>query len=122
MQTCLEKRGIDARQEQIIRNDYNRNDVYSETHPNALSNGDVKGKGTGSGGHLFSIPDCNKPSTINYSNFNTDGGGGLYDIEGRNGVGGRNFLMNISKYNKENQYGAHLIDTSANVADGQIRI
>lgn len=122
MQTCLEKKGIDSRNETIVRNDYNKTDEYSETHKDALSDGDVLGKGTGHGGHIHTTPDCNKPSAINYSTFDTNNGGGLYDIEGRNGKGGRNFLMNISKYNSENEYGAHMIDTRANLADGQIII
>ena len=122
MQTCLEKKGIETRNETIIRNDYNKTDIYSDTHKDALSDGDIKGKGTGFGGHTHSVPDCNKPSSINYSTFDTENGGGLYDIEGRNGKGGRNFLMNISKYNSENEYGVHIIDTSANLADGQIII
>lgn len=122
MQTCLEKKGIESRNETIIRNDFNKTDVYSETHPDAISDGDVNGKGTGFGGHLHSIPDCNKPSSINYGAFSTENGGGLYDIEGRNGKGGRNFLKNISKYNSENEYGAHMVDTRANLADGQIII
>ena len=122
MQTCLEKKGIDARHEQIVRNDYNISDEYSATHPDALSDGDAQGKGTGHGGHTYSIPDCTKPTVINYSNFDTENGGGLYDIEGRNGIGGRNFLLTINKYNREDEYGAHLVDTSLNVADGQIRI
>jgi hypothetical protein len=57
---------------------------------------------------------------IDYSNFNTDEGGGLYDIKGRNEIGGRERLMAISIYNKDNQYGPALVDTSLNVADGQI--
>lgn len=121
MQTCLEKRGIPARASALTRNDYNIHDQYSETHPDALSNGDPQGKGTGNGGHTHSVPDCNLPtSMINYSNFDTDGGGGLYDIKGRNEVGGRERLMAISIFNKENQYGPALVDTSLNVADGQI--
>ncbi len=122
MQTCLEKKGIEKRQETIVRNDYNRNDEYSSTHPDAISDGDPQGKGTGAGGHTWSTPDCNKPGSISYSNFDTENGGGQYDIEGRNGVGGRNFLMNISVYNREHEYGPTLVDTSANVADGQIRV
>lgn len=122
MQTCLEVKGIEARNEALVRNDYNRNDEYSSRHPNALSDGDVKGKGTGHGGHVHSVPDCKKPSAIDYSQFDTTNGGGQYDIEGRNGVGGRTFLQNISLYNENFEYGAHLVDTSANVADGQIRI
>ena len=73
------------------------------------------------GGHTFSIPDHTKPTSISYSNFDTVNGGGLYDIEGRNGVGGRNFLQTISKYNRENQYGKNAVDTSANLADGQVK-
>ena len=122
MQTCLEKKGIDARHEQIVRNDYNISDEYTATHSDAISNGDPQGKGTGHGGHTYSIPDCTKPTGINYSNFDTENGGGQYDIEGRNGIGGRDFLMTISKYNRENEYGASLVDTSLNVADGQIRV
>lgn len=122
MQTCLEKKGIEVRNETLVRNDYDRTDEYSVAHKNALSNGDVKGKGTGHGGHTHSVPDCTKPSGIDYSNFDTEHGGGLYDIEGRNGVGGRNFLKNISVYNETFEYGPNLVDTSANVADGQIRI
>ena len=47
-------------------------------------------------------------------------GGGLYDIEGRNGVGGRNFLMNISKYNANNEYGVNSVDTSANLRTSKL--
>lgn len=49
MQSCLEKRGIEERHIEIIRSDYNIEDQYGSTHKNALSNGDVKGKGTGHG-------------------------------------------------------------------------
>ena len=120
MQTCLEKKGIEARGEALVRNDYNGIDEYSVLHSDALSNGDPNGKGTGIGGHTHSTPDCSRPSSIDYSNFDTMNGGGLYDIEGRNGVGGRNFLMNISKYNATHEYGVNSVDTSANI--GQVRI
>ena len=61
---------------------------------------------------------------MDYSNFDTESSniGGSYDINGRNGVGGRNFLKTISIYNEENQYGPNLIDTTANEQDGQIII
>ena len=122
MQTCLEVKGIESRNNLITRNDYTRNEEYSAIHPDALATGDPQGKGTGHGGHLHSIPDCTAPSTINYSNFDTENAGGLYDIEGRNGVGGRNFLKNISMFNEANQYTLNYVDTTANVADGQIVI
>ena len=51
MQSCLEKKGIEARNKTLVRNDYNRNDEYNPMHPDALSNGDPLGKGTGHGGH-----------------------------------------------------------------------
>ena len=124
-QTCLEKVGIEKRHDTIVRNDYNIEDQYSQIHKDALSDGDPLGKGSGHGGHTHYIPDCTKPSSMmDYSNFDTNANniGGSYDINGRNGVGGRNFLKTISLYNEENQYGPNLVDTTANVQDGQIII
>jgi len=120
-QTCLEKKGIEARHETLIRNDYNSSDEYSAQHKDAISDGDPLGKGTGHGGHGHWLPDCSKGQTmIDYSNFDTENGGGLYDIEGRNGKGGRNWLKNISLYNENDQYGPNSVDTTANQLDGQI--
>ena len=124
-QTCLEKVGIEKRHDTIVKNDYNIEDQYSQLHKDALSDGDPLGKGSGHGGHTHYVPDCNKPSSMmDYSNFDTESSniGGSYDINGRNGVGGRNFLKTISIYNEENQYGPNLIDTTANGQDGQIII
>jgi hypothetical protein len=119
-QTCLEKRGMEERHEEITRSDYNIENQYGPTHPDAISDGDAQGKGTGHGGHTHFLPDCTKPTTtINYSNFDSENGGGYYDIEGRNGISGRKRALAISLYNKEIQYGPTLVDTSANVADGQ---
>lgn len=123
MQSCLEKRGMEERHAEIVRSDYNIEDQYSSTHPDALSNGDPQGKGTGHGGHTHFLPDCNKPTgTIDYSNFDTTQGGGQYDIEGRNGIGGRDYSLAVSMYNKENMYSASLISTDKNVADGQFQV
>lgn len=123
MQTYLEKTGIEKRNETIVRNDYNKSEEYSSTHPDAVSNGDPLGKGTMHGGHTYSIPHQTESKGIDYRNFDTENGGGQYDIEGRNGVGGRIFLKNISLYNENRQYGIDVVpDTSENVADGQIRI
>ena len=124
-QSCLEQKGIERRQIERVRSDYNPSDVYNENHPDALSDGDAWGKGSGNGGHGFSIPDCNKPQTMmDYSNFDThsENIGGYYDINGRDGIGGRTYLKNISLYNEENQYGINSVDTSANIEDGQIVI
>lgn len=123
MQSCLEKRGIDERNTEIVRSDYNINDPYSATHPDALSNGDAQGKGSGHGGHTAWLPDCTKPTTmINYSNFDTSPDsniGGCYDVNGRNGISGRKLAMTSSMYNSNYQYGAALIDTTLNQNDGQ---
>ena len=122
-QTCLEKKGIEARHENIPRNDYNSTDEYSALHKDALSDGDPLGKGTGHGGHGHWLPDCSKGQTmIDYSNFDTENGGGLYDIEGRNGKGGRNWSKNISLYNENDQYGPNSVDTTANQLEGQVII
>lgn len=115
MQTYLEKKGIELRKEIGTKNDYNKEDVYSANHEDATS-ASGKGKGTGHGGHTHVIPDFNKPDAIDYSTFNTSLGGNALDVESRE------FLTTISKYNKENEYGAHSVNTSANLADGQIII
>ena len=120
-QTCLEKQGINARHEQTVRSDYNIEDQYSATHKDAVSDGDALGKGTLAGGHTHWLPSCDGTANnrINYSNFDTANGGGLYDIDGRNGIGGRKRALASSLYNQEAQYGATSVDTTANVNDGQ---
>ena len=123
-QSTLEVKGIEKRHEELIRSDYNKGDFYSESHEDALSNPEDEkkalGKGTGSGGHQHYIPDHSKPSTLfNYSNLDTSRGGGAYDIHGRNEQGGRNRLVKINLYNKDNAYGPNSVDTSLNIEDGQ---
>lgn len=115
-QTCLENNGIEERNSEIIRNEYNQYNEYNVTHENAISDGDKKGKGNGSNGHTHYLPDCNKPKTMmDYSNFDTfSDAGNIYDINGRNDIGGRNKNVSMSKYNKDYQYGAHLINTNNN--------
>ena len=52
---------------------------------------------------------------MDYSNFDTfSEAGNIYDINGRNDIGGRKKNIMMSKYNADNQYGAHLINTSKN--------
>ena len=95
------------------RNDYGKNDPYNEMHPDTIwdegnTNPDGKplGKGSGSGGHKFSIPDQSIPSDLIVPQIDTENGGGSHDIWGRKEFeSGRNYLQNISLYNKENQYG-----------------
>jgi hypothetical protein len=122
-QTCLEKRGIDARHTQTVRSDYNIEDQYGPTHSDALSNGDAQGKGANHGGHSHFLPDCTKPvGQIDYSNFATspsDQIGGKYDIDGFNDHPGRKVQMARSLYNYEDSYGPTSVNTEANQNDGQ---
>lgn len=121
--SCLEVRGTEERENEIQRSDYNKNEEYSATHKDAISDGDPLGKGTQSGGHTHWLPDCTKPTgLIDYSNFNTLEGGGEYDIKGREGIGGRERAINQSMYNAANPYGADLIKTDANIQAGQFFI
>lgn len=78
--TKLEQLGDQFRVDNIIKNTYLNSDgkQYSGIHPNALSDGDVKGKGTGS----------------NADRLNTSQGGGIEDIEKRNEL----VAKNESKY------------------------
>lgn len=130
-QTCLETRGITARKEQITRNVYtnaSQDKMYGPTHSDAMATGDIKGKGRGGSGHLAWTPDCTKDThTIDYSNFNTvstdsEPIGGLYDIEGREGIGGRRRAVVRSLYSREKPYGLNLISTEMNQAEGQVVI
>lgn len=118
-QSRLESEAIDKRHELEVISDYQKNtNEYSEQHEDALSNGDPQGKGTGiSMG--YSIPGQTTNKGINYANIATNSGGGLYDIEGRNGIGGRKYLETINMYNSENSYGVDSVDTSKNAAEGQ---
>jgi hypothetical protein len=123
-QSRLEEVGIEERQKEIIRSDYNKTDKYSENHKDAISNPSDKtkylGKGTQNGGHQHYVPDRTKSTTsYNYDSLNTNGGGGAYDIHGRNEKGGRDRLIKINLYNKENSYGINSVDTELNISDGQ---
>ena len=74
-------------------------------------------------GHSHWLPSCDKPTTtIDYSNFDTLNGGGLYDIEGRNDIGGRKKAMVSSLYNPEYQYGSNLVNTEENLRQGQYQV
>lgn len=129
-QTRLEQEGIDKRNETMRGNVFysvkEAEKNYSDKHDTARTHDDDKhilGKGTGHGGHTYVVPGESKSKTmINKSNFDTENGGGAYDIHGRNNVGGRNFLKKISKYGPDKQYGIGSIDTSANIEEGQYRI
>ena len=126
-QSALESKGMEERHREIIRSDYSKNDMYSDSHIDAISdpNDETKalGKGTNSGGHQHYAPDFSKPSTlINYSNLDTSNGGGSYDIHGRNEQSGRNRLLGYNIYSKDNAYGPNSVDTNENLKDGQYSI
>ena len=123
MQSKLEKVSLDERKNETLKSEYNIEDQYSAKHNDALTSGDKKGKGTGHGGHTHFLPDQSKTSTtIDYSNFDTENGGNSYDIDGRNNIGGRKKALAASLYNKDYQYGAHLIDTEENQRNGQFSL
>lgn len=118
-QSCLEILSIEERHEEIIRNDYTREDPYSATHPDALATGDWQGKGTGAGGRQHSIPDCTSfmgTSTFAFDDFDTapsSNAGNDTDNQKRN----ESFVRSL--YTAENNYYDRQLDTSANVREGQ---
>lgn len=122
MQSKLEKIANEERKTETLKSNYNINDQYSPTHSNAKSDGDMKGKGTNHGGHTHFLPSTNASPTIDYSNFDTENGGNLYDIEGRNNISGRKRALASSLYNKDYSYGAHLINTEENQRNGQFSL
>lgn len=93
---------------------------YNEDHSDAKqSDGNPLGKGTGVSMGVAPLPGESTNTGISRKYIDTDNGGGSYDIHGKNGVGGRNYLMTMRKYNKENEYGEDSVDTSANILEGQ---
>ncbi len=124
-QSALEKRGIEERNTEIVKNDYQRlTDEYSAANEDAISDPSQQdkplGKGTKHGGHTYYLPDKNKSTTeMNYSNFDTFNGGGSYDIYGKDNEGGRKRLVNINLYSASNSYGVDSVDTTLNQEDGQ---
>ena len=116
-QSCLEIVSMKARQEQIVRSDYTAQDPYSAQHPDALAGDDKRGKGTQSGGMRHWKPDCssyNGTSQCRYDDFDTGGNAGnKTDRKTRQDALGR------SKYSVEKPYSATMVDTAANVREGQ---
>ena len=75
MRSCLEIVSMDERHEELLKNEYNPDNEYTRSHPDALNidNGDDKrGKGTGSSGHSHWLPDCTGQWNYHYFNFDTD--------------------------------------------------
>lgn len=122
MRSCLEIVSMDERHRELLKNEYNPDNEYSDKHPNArnINEGDdSRGKGTGSSGHGHWLPDCTgELGIINYSNFDTD----VHDNAGnRADNDARNIALTRSKYNRDAQYSADLVDTSMNVDEGQYK-
>ena len=118
-QSNLEKEGIEKRNELSAISDYQKvTNEYSESHPDAKSDGDPQGKGTGIP-MGYSVPGESTSKGISYKNMDTAKGGGLYDAEGRNRVGGRVYLQGINMHSQGNSYVPDSVDTSNNVAEGQ---
>lgn len=122
-QTRLEQEGIQARKDQTIKNDFNRNgEIYNEESEFALSHDDEShplGKGSGHGGHTHVTPNRKANKSIDRGQIDTENGGGSYDIYGINKVGGRKYSTMINLYNSDYEYNEDSIDTSINVEDGQ---
>ena len=121
MQSCLEVRSMEERHEEIVRNDYNRENIYTELHPNARSTGDSKGKGTGHpGGMKVLRPNCSGVlNVIDYSNYDT----AISSEPGNNTDNeARNKALVRSLYNMDKKYSAELIDTSSNIREGQYSV
>ncbi len=105
------------RHEEIARNDYNSIDQYNKNHPDALSNGDAQGKGSGHQGHTHWLPNCNgELGVIDYRNFDTDIESNIGNC---NDVAMRMRSLARSLYNHNTVYGETLIDRSNNIAEGQ---
>ena len=123
-QSRLEQEGLNIRKELLTKNDFNRTtDVYSEEHDKSKTHNDELhplGKGTGHGGHTHTVPNRKLSKTaIDRSQFDTENGGGSYDIYGYNNAGGRTRLLSINLYNANKQYNENSIDTTSNIEDGQ---
>ena len=139
-QSRLENIGITKRDELVTKNDYANNKVgeeYSESHKDALADGDPKGKGSGiSMGYAVADPDSfsvdktgMRSQRINYSNLITHESqtriiGGDYDRNGRSDLSrsGRRQLQDMNKYGDGHEYGADAVDTTQNVLAGQYKV
>lgn len=116
----IEIEGSETRNDILRKNTFNSNtDVYSEEHDSAKTHDDEShkwGKGSRriSGGHTHVTPNKNASKTqIETGQFDTETGGGSYDIYGKDNVGGRLRLQAINLYNPDRQYSDESVDTSA---------
>lgn len=120
MISCLESVSRQERHEEIVRNDYNINNQYNASHPNARGGTDTKGKGTGHHGHSYWLPDCTGVlGSFNYSNFDTQ----MFDKAGNiDDINARKIALARSLYNDTNRYDERIIDTTGNIMEGQYQM
>ena len=101
--TCIEKRADTARNEQIIRSDYNIDNQYSANHQDAKGDGDKRGKGSDSPGHGDWKLNCDAPANVfDFYNFDTSFENNLgNDVDNE----ARNKAMLKSLYSPTHPYG-----------------
>lgn len=120
--TCLETRSIAERHEQMARQTYTKEDPYHVGHQDALATGDQNGKGTGSGGHTFYLPDCTlgiNDFTKSFNQLDThpnSGAGNCEDNQARNKAFERMMYTHLRPYSYMN------LDSSRNLAEGQYSV
>ena len=112
----LNSEGVDYRRQHVETGSDNlyhegEGHEYGENSEDILSReGEPLGKGTGKA-MGYAIKNGSAPKTqISYSNVDTKNGGGDYDINGKNGVGGRKRLMLMNQYNATAEYGEDLVE------------
>lgn len=116
----LDDEAIQYRKERIETTDGYKAIVneYSSEHEDARTHDDEThpyGKGTGKS-VMAAVRDLTAPKTqINYKNIDTSDGGGSYDKFGRNGLGGRERLLLINEYKKDNMYTKDSVDIDTTV-------
>ena len=128
-QSELERIANDERTQEFIKSPYTYDEQtpYSASHPDALADGDEKGKGTNTPSTHLSIPTTKgtyNTSTMMGTTVNTSNGGNIYDTDGTKGVNkafqgdaGRKYLAfgGINPYNENNEYGPQSVDTTNSV-------
>jgi len=115
-QTCLEQVGLRKRHATLKHNEYGYHNAYGPWHPNALSNGDSRGMGTGHGGHWY-IPPIEDETGLNwkydhinspiyYDNFDTYHGGNCQSVDGVPWISfsGRVGNTRLNQYSKYYEY------------------
>ena len=115
-QSRLEQEGFIKRPELEMMNDYQKGDQtteYNSGHKDAISDGDIKGKGVGVTPNPYLVPNRNASKTSYTPTMRTDAGGGALDINKREE------LLNVNLYNEDSEYGPESVDTSKNIEAGQ---